>query len=144
MVITKYYHISIRMYNFITKLMSAIFKDQAEGVFMVKPNISWWYQTFGFSEKTFLYGTGFIWWRVVSRGQCRGCSVWSSSSAEEAALLLLSAHWWRVLCCVCPSWRERARRRETKSILHSRGNYTGILLSVKFTSDSCLSRRYGW
>ncbi len=41
MIITKYYHISIRVLHLITKLMSAIFKDQGEGVVVKHPII--WY-----------------------------------------------------------------------------------------------------
>jgi len=35
--IAKYYHISIRVINLITKIMSAIFKDHGEVVVMEKP-----------------------------------------------------------------------------------------------------------
>ncbi len=42
MIITKYYHIAIRVLHLITKLMSVMFEDQGEGGVMVKlPNI--WY-----------------------------------------------------------------------------------------------------
>ncbi len=42
MIIRKYYHITKRVLNLITKLMSDIFKDQQEAVVIVKlPNI--WY-----------------------------------------------------------------------------------------------------
>ncbi len=39
---TEYYHISIRVLHWNTKSMSAIFKDQVEGVVMVKQPIIWY------------------------------------------------------------------------------------------------------
>ncbi len=49
MIITKYPHISIRVLDLITKLMSAIFKDQGAGVVMVHLGI-----IFGNSEKPWM------------------------------------------------------------------------------------------
>lgn len=41
-IITKMYHLFIRVLNLTTKLMSAIFKDQGEAVVMVKPPNIWY------------------------------------------------------------------------------------------------------